>query len=162
MGCVDSNVHALARGGPSFEPARTALAQLLADQGRHEDLIALLDRLGPAAPVNQWVLRGEAHEMAGAPVAAVWDYRDAAHRSDPQQAEEFRARIRHLLDRLPPWELQQVSNQCPFCPEGGYARLRLARLALEAGRVEPAEAMLQDLLADFAGDPVGRGGWEKR
>ncbi len=68
---------------------------------------------------------------------------------------ELEARIRALVDALDPEGLRQLAQACPFCPEGGYARLRLARQAADEGRTVYARDVLAALEADFAGHPVG-------
>ncbi|MDF1554012.1 MAG: penicillin-binding protein activator [Deferrisomatales bacterium] len=144
----------LSAGGPEAASARRRLAELLGGGARYEELLALLPVLQDADPAELWRWRAEAAEATGAPEQAVWDYGEAARRSDPMVAEELTARIRALLDGMDPAALEHLIAGCPFCPEGGYARLRQARLALATGQLDLAEPILDALLADFANDPI--------
>ncbi len=144
----------LAAGGPEAAQARRRLAELLGSGARYEELLALLAVLQDADPAELWRWRAEAAEATGVPEQAVWDFVEAARRSDPMVAEELTARIRTLLDGMDPVTLEHLIAGCPFCPEGGYARLRLARQALATGQFDLAEPILDALLADFANDPI--------
>jgi len=103
-----------------------------------------------------WHLRARALEALGRRPEAVWSYAEAVRGADEVAAEDLRARLRALLDGLDEGELVEVAVACPLCPEGGYARLRWARLRHAAGDVEEAEGVLVSLAGAFAGDPLGR------
>ncbi len=103
----------------------------------------------------------EAARFRGDVLVALGRYADAARAygkalalgaADPAELE---TRIRALVDALDPEGLRQVAQACPFCPEGGYARLRLAQQAAAEGRTVYARDVLAALEADFAGHPVG-------
>lgn len=145
----------LAAGGAEAATARQRLAARLAAADRYNELLTLLAVLQPTDPPELWHWRAEAAEAVGIPEQAVWDYAEAARRSEPPEAEERTAKVRYLLDTLPPGALKSVAAMCPTCAEGGYARLRLARLALAAGQLDAAEVLLDALTADFPGEPIG-------
>jgi ABC-type branched-subunit amino acid transport system substrate-binding protein len=91
----------------------------------------------------------------GRPGEAVWAYARAISLSDEIAAEEVRARIRYLIDDMTVESLTRLAAACPYCPEGGYARLRLARIDVAVGHLDPAEKALAELEVDFVGDLLG-------
>lgn len=152
----------LAAGGAEAPAARQWLAARLAATARYNELLTLLAVLQPTDPAALWHWRAEAAEAVGIPEQAVWDYAEAARRSEPPEAEERTARVRYLLDTLPPDALKSVAALCPTCAEGGYARLRLARQALAAGQLDAADVLLDALATDFPGAPIGTAAAERR
>ncbi|MEW6487926.1 MAG: penicillin-binding protein activator [Thermodesulfobacteriota bacterium] len=142
------------------EPAAPAVAEptpegLLAED-RFAEALELLDEAGEAAPPAVWRLRAEALQGLGRRTEAVWAYVAALPGADEIDAEDLRARSRALLDALGEEELARVAQECPLCPEGGYARLRRARLLYGHGQAGEAEALLGGVLSDFPEDPLGR------
>ena len=112
----------------------------------------------PASP-EALVLRGDALVALGRYPEAARAYGAAIPGGD---ADALRARIRSLVEAMSEADLRAVADACPFCPDGGYARLRLARLALERGDGDEALDALAALEADFADDPLGRAAGELR
>jgi ABC-type branched-subunit amino acid transport system substrate-binding protein len=115
-----------------------------------------LEEAGDDPPPAAWRLRAQALEGLGRRTEAVWAYVAAKRRADEIEAEDLRARARALLDDLEEEELARVADECPLCPEGGYARLRRARLLYGEGKAEEAEALLGRVVSDFPEDPLGR------
>ncbi len=141
---------------PPARPAPLELARQRFEAGRFEGVLEALESLGEAVDPAVWRLRGDALAALGDGPAAVAAYRAARAGGDDIQADDLTARIRGLLEAMPPAQLRAVADACPFCPEGGYARLRLARIALGGGDVDRAAAALEELEAEFAGEPLGR------
>lgn len=125
-------------------------------EGRFAEALELLDAAGEAALPAAWRLRARALQGLGRRTEAVWAYVAALPGADEIEAQDLRARIRALLDALGEEELARVAEDCPRCPEGGYARLRRARLVYGEGQGEEAEALLGQVISDFPEDPLGR------
>jgi len=137
---------------PAPDPLAEAEARIA--QGEFEAALAALESAGPTPEALR--RKGDVLVALGRYPAAVAAYAAALPEDDDVAAEPLRALIRSVLDAMGAADLEAVARQCPFCPEGGYARLRLARLALAQGQTDRALDLLSDLEADFAGDPVGR------
>ncbi len=141
---------------PPARPSPVDLARQQFEAGRFEGVLEALEPLGQAVGPEVWRLRGDALAALGDGPAAVAAYRAALTGGDDIQADDLTARIRGLLEAMPPDQLRAVADACPFCPEGGYARLRLARIALGGGDLDRAATALEELEAAFAGEPLGR------
>ncbi len=130
-------------------------AGVLETEGRYQEALQVLGNLGEDAPPGVWLLLARNLEGAGRKNDAVWAYARAERVADEITAEEIRARIRFLIDRMDLEALRGLAAACPFCPEGGYARLKLARRTLAVGMVDEARALLEGLAVDFAGYDLG-------
>ncbi len=135
--------------------ARLADARALVAAGRPAEALLVLGDPRASGDPGAWQTAAAALELLGQPVAAVRAYARAAAASPEMEADEFRARARHLLDTLASDQLAELARDCPFCAEGGAARLRLARRLADAGQLAAAESALRALAVDFAGDPLG-------
>jgi branched-chain amino acid transport system substrate-binding protein len=142
------------RGGSGTEAEKIERARALEEAGRNEEAIGAIGLLGPTASYEAWLIRGRALEAVGRTAEAVTAYGRAIEASPPR-AGELNKRVVELIDTLGVADLRKVSDACPLCPEGGYARLSLARFAIDEGRLEEARAALRDLAADFAGFALG-------
>ena len=134
---------------PPADPVTAARERFRA--GDFAGALDLLER-APATP-EVLALRGDALVALGRYPEAARSYAAAIPQGD---AEVLRARVRSLVEAMSEADLRAVADACPFCPDGGYARLRLARLALERGDEDEALEALAALEADFADGPVGR------
>jgi ABC-type branched-subunit amino acid transport system substrate-binding protein len=101
-------------------------------------------------------VRAEALAGLGRRTEAVRAYAAAMSSADELEAEDLQARTRALLDAMDENELRALTNACFRCPEGGYARLRLARILAEEGRLEEAASAAAAVEMDFFGDPLGQ------
>ncbi|WP_025323661.1 penicillin-binding protein activator [Deferrisoma camini] len=137
---------------PAPDPLAEAEARI--SQGEFDAALAALEAAEPTPEVLR--RKGDVLVALGRYPDAVAAYAAALPEDDDVAAEPLRALIRSVLDAMGAADLEAVARRCPFCPEGGYARLRLARLALAQGQTDRALELLSDLEADFAGEPVGR------
>ncbi len=134
---------------PPVDPLQAARERF--EAGDFAGALELLEQ-APATP-EALVLRGDALVALGRYPEAVRAYAAAIPGGD---GAALRARVRSLVEAMSEADLRAVAAACPFCTDGGYARLRLARLALERGDEDEALEALAALEADFADDPVGR------
>lgn len=141
---------------PVAPAAPEATPEVLLAEGRFAEALELLEEAGEEPPPAVWRLRAEALEGLGRRTEAMWAYVAALPDADEIEAEDLRARARALLHSLEEEELARVAEECPLCPEGGYARLRRARLLYGEGQAEEAEALLGRVISDFPEDPLGR------
>jgi len=138
----------------------TEIARVLVDQGLYAEALGALGDPHLDDPPSAWRLRAEALVGLGRRDEAVWAYAAGASGADEIEAEDLRAHARALLDALGEEDLGAVAEACPRCPEGGYARLRLARQWAGEGRLEEAEAAAAAIELDFPGEALGlRAGW---
>ncbi|GAB6064145.1 ABC transporter substrate-binding protein [Deferrisoma palaeochoriense] len=131
-----------------------ALAREFVERGEFAQARAIL--AGAESTPEARRLLGDVLVALGRYPEAVAAYAEAIPEDDDIAAEPIRQAIRGVLDAMGPEDLKRVAAWCLFCPEGGYARLRLARLALERGAEDEALALLGEIEADFAGDLLGR------
>ncbi|GAB4249734.1 MAG: hypothetical protein Kow0054_06890 [Deferrisoma sp.] len=143
-----------ARPQPEPPADPLALARDLLERGEFEQARGVLAGAEPTPEARR--LLGDVLVALGRYPEAVAAYAEAIPEDDDIAAEPIRQTIRGVLDAMGPEDLKRVAARCPFCPEGGYARLRLARLALERGAADEALALLGEIEADFAGDLLGR------
>jgi tetratricopeptide (TPR) repeat protein len=157
---------AAAEAAPSVFPLQEAYASLLVERGRHDDVVALFDRIlatsEGAANWRAWYLRGAAHERAGRWAPAEADLQKALSMA-PQEPEVLNYLGYGWVDRGQRLKeamgmIERASELRPrsgaIVDSLGWAHYRLGDFPAAVGQLEraaelePADPVINDHLGD--------------